>query len=292
MKTDDTETTSRKEEINRLPEHSFQNFKLPVDFNPDRLKDTRRRMDPLMGIARRNRTTDQDGQGVGGPDRLLYPGFDNGAGNPPGKALLTIFPENAHQLFFGIAIHNIEGTGPGRSTQTHVQGLILLEGKTPPAGFIMERRDSEIEKNPVDGLHTVRMEGLRHRFEIAADRRKPLPIRSQTLTCNSQNGLILIKGKYPAIGALSGSGGCDRPLPGSRRHRCHPNDGQTVEHLREHGVMNNVHFFHKIPTPSDVKAGEGFSECAQIAVFGQVTLVGILVPDFYVLAVTQDHDIL
>jgi len=119
-----------------------------IDKNSKRLEHPGRRMDLVLGLARRH-DLDQPGKIARRAEGIARAPLFDGPGNTAGLFLLSQESEDANEIGDLCAVNDVGG-GHSLTRHAHIQGSILLERETALRFVDLHRGDADIEHDAVE----------------------------------------------------------------------------------------------------------------------------------------------
>ena len=150
---------------------------LVVDLNAQGLED------PAGGVAlpagrRRHRRRHDFGQLPRGGQ---WPGFDDGSGDAPGQAALSVLPEQRSQVLHRKGVDEIGGGRTGGRVHSHVEWPVLAERETSLGPVELRGADAQVEEHARQGPEPGTGENRLQRGERSGNERDAVPESGQPL---------------------------------------------------------------------------------------------------------------
>ena len=173
MKADRDDAPRSAQPADRARAAVAQRVELVVDGDTQRLKDARRRMNPLAAAGAVNDAGDQTRE-LGGGIRQLAAGaaVHDGASDTARGTLFAIVEEDIGQLALAGGRQDVVGAAPDVRIHTHVQRRRLSDREAAFRVVKLHRRNSKIEENAVYCCDFAAIEGAVEIAEVGMDEGK------------------------------------------------------------------------------------------------------------------------
>jgi hypothetical protein len=186
MKCDHDEPCPHAESVTDGSEKEIETVKLIVDPDPNRLKRSCRRVDPLPTPSR-HRTSNENGQLIRGLQRLLLAGFNDCTRNPPRIPFLPKLEDEVGECFLRNISQKICRGWTLRAIHSHVERLVTPKTEASSLSIDLHRRKPKVRNGAVNRRKSARVENVFDITKISMDQLDPFGPPRQCSLCHAKS---------------------------------------------------------------------------------------------------------